>query len=83
MSRPAPYANPLTYAEEALASPRGILVNCGTRRVARNLRMNFYAKRAEAREAGELRYDDLIVLVEEMNVVFKKQRVTTPKVEAL
>lgn len=83
MSRPAPYAHPLTYADEALASRRGILVNCHSRRIARNLRMNFYAKRAEAREAGEAKYDDLVVLVEDSNVLFKKEGVPEPEVTAL
>lgn len=83
MSRPAPYPNPLTYADEALESRRGILVNCPTRRIARNFRMNFYAKRSEARAAGETKYDDLIVLVEEKNVVFRKQAYSEPQIEAL
>jgi hypothetical protein len=45
--------------------------------------MNFYAKRAQAREAGEAKYDNLLVLVEDVNVVFKKQHYAEPEVEAL
>jgi hypothetical protein len=47
------------------------------------MRMNFYAKRAEAREAGEDKYDNLVVLVEDVNVVFKKAAYNEPEVEAL
>lgn len=83
MSRPAPYANPLSYAEEALDTERGIIVNVGSRRVARNLRMNFYAKRALAREQGEDKYDSISCVVEETNVFFLKEELAKPKVRAI
>jgi hypothetical protein len=83
VSRPAPYANPLSYADEALAAKRGLIVNVGSRRIARNLRMNFYAKRAEAREAGIDKYDNITCFVEDVNVVFRKKVVTEVEVRAL
>lgn len=79
MSRPAPYGDVLELAEQALSSETGVEVVCTTSRNATNLRMNFYAKRAELRDLGSSKYDDLVLTLEGEGgkvVVFRKKSAT-------
>jgi len=80
MSRPSPYGDVAQYAEAALASETGVEVVCTMPRHATNLRMRFYAKRDEYRDAGDTRYDDLTVTIERNKVVVFRKKSAAPAV---
>lgn len=84
MSRPSPYGDVLELADRALDSETGLEVVCSLPKHAVNLRMNFYAKRAELRDIGNVKYDDLVLTLEgeeEKTVVFRKKSLASAVVE--